>query len=39
MLSENGKPAEPFAAVAATLEDFYFTTVNGFAARVGEADG
>jgi len=28
MLSENGKPAEPFAAVTATLEDFYFTTVN-----------
>jgi ABC-2 type transport system ATP-binding protein len=27
-LSENGKPAEPFVAVTATLEDFYFTTVN-----------
>lgn len=39
MLSENGKPAELFTAVNATLEDFYFTTVNGFAARVGEADG
>ena len=28
MLSENGRPAEPFTAVAATLEDFYFTVVN-----------
>ena len=28
MLSENGKPAELFTAVNATLEDFYFTTVN-----------
>lgn len=28
MLSENGRPAPPFAAVAATLEDFYFTVVN-----------
>lgn len=28
MLSENGRPAEPFAAVTATLEDFYFTVVN-----------
>jgi ABC-2 type transport system ATP-binding protein len=28
MLSENGKPAEPFAPVTATLEDFYFTVVN-----------
>jgi ABC-2 type transport system ATP-binding protein len=28
VLSENGKPAEPFASVTATLEDFYFTTVN-----------
>src|ERR1044071_9220453 len=27
MLSENGKPAELFTAVNATLEDFYFTTV------------
>src|ERR1041385_6525639 len=28
VLSENGKPAEPFASVTATLEDFYFTVVN-----------
>lgn len=28
MLSENGKPAEPFTPVTATLEDFYFTVVN-----------
>jgi ABC-type multidrug transport system ATPase subunit len=28
MLSENGKPAEAFTAVTATLEDFYFTVVN-----------
>jgi ABC-type multidrug transport system ATPase subunit len=28
MLSENGRPAEPFTAVTATLEDFYFTVVN-----------
>ena len=28
MLSENGKPADAFAAVAATLEDFYFLVVN-----------
>jgi ABC-type multidrug transport system ATPase subunit len=28
MLSENGKPAEPFTAVTATLEDYYFTVVN-----------
>src|SRR6185436_11669094 len=28
LLSENGKPAEPFAPVTATLEDFYFTVVN-----------
>jgi len=28
MISENGRPAEPFVAVTATLEDFYFTTVN-----------
>ena len=28
MLSKNGKPAEPFVAVAATLEDHYFITVN-----------
>ena len=28
MLSENGRPGEPFTAVAATLEDFYFTVVN-----------
>jgi hypothetical protein len=28
MLSENGKPPERFVAVTATLEDFYFTTVN-----------
>ena len=28
ILSEDGKPAEPFTAVAATLEDFYFTVVN-----------
>jgi len=28
MLSENGKPAEHFVAATATLEDFYFTTVN-----------
>jgi len=28
MLSENGKPAGLFTAVNATLEDFYFTTVN-----------
>ena len=28
MLSENGKPANPFVPVAATLEDYYFTVVN-----------
>jgi ABC-2 type transport system ATP-binding protein len=28
MLSENGKPAEPFIPVTATLEDHYFITVN-----------
>jgi hypothetical protein len=28
MLSKNGRPAETFAAVNATLEDFYFTVVN-----------
>jgi ABC-2 type transport system ATP-binding protein len=28
MLSENGKPAEPFVPVAATLEDHYFIAVN-----------
>ena len=28
MLSENGKPAEPFMAVTATLEDYYFIVVN-----------
>ena len=28
MLSDNGRPAEPFTPVTATLEDFYFTTVN-----------
>jgi ABC-type multidrug transport system ATPase subunit len=28
LLSENGKPAGPFVAASATLEDFYFTTVN-----------
>jgi ABC-2 type transport system ATP-binding protein len=28
LLSENGKPDEPFAPVSATLEDFYFTVVN-----------
>jgi ABC-type multidrug transport system ATPase subunit len=28
MLSENGKPAEPFVAVPATLEDHYFIVVN-----------
>ena len=28
MLSENGKPAELFQAVTATLEDYYFTVVN-----------
>ena len=28
MLSENGKPGEPFTTVTATLEDFYFTVVN-----------
>jgi len=28
MLSENGKPAEPFVAVTATLEDHYFIVVN-----------
>jgi ABC-2 type transport system ATP-binding protein len=28
MLSENGKPAESFAAVTATLEDHYFIVVN-----------
>lgn len=28
MLSENGKPSEPFTRVNATLEDFYFTVVN-----------
>jgi ABC-type multidrug transport system ATPase subunit len=27
-LSENGKPADSFKAVTATLEDFYFTVVN-----------
>jgi ABC-type multidrug transport system ATPase subunit len=28
MLSKNGKPAEPFVAVNATLEDHYFIVVN-----------
>jgi ABC-2 type transport system ATP-binding protein len=28
MLSKNGKPQEPFTAVAATLEDYYFIVVN-----------
>src|SRR5690349_14826368 len=28
MLSENGKPAESFMAVTATLEDYYFIVVN-----------
>jgi ABC-type multidrug transport system ATPase subunit len=28
MLSENGKPAEPFVAVTGTLEDHYFIVVN-----------
>lgn len=28
MFTENGKPAEPFTAVSATLEDCYFTVVN-----------
>ena len=28
MLSQNGKPAEPFVAVTATLEDHYFIVVN-----------
>jgi len=28
MFSENGRPAEPFIAVVATLEDYYFTVVN-----------
>ena len=28
MLSENGKPADPFVAVTATLEDHYFIVVN-----------
>ena len=28
ILSEDGKPAEPFTAVVATLEDFYFTVGN-----------
>jgi ABC-2 type transport system ATP-binding protein len=28
MLSENGKPAEPFVPVTATLEDHYFLVVN-----------
>ena len=28
MLSKNGKPAEPFVSVNATLEDHYFITVN-----------
>lgn len=28
MLSENGKPAEPFVPVSATLEDHYFIAVN-----------
>jgi ABC-type multidrug transport system ATPase subunit len=28
MLSKNGKPAEPFVAVTATLEDYYFVVVN-----------
>ena len=28
MLSKNGKPAEPFVAVTATLEDHYFIVVN-----------
>ncbi len=27
MFSENGKPAEPFTAVIASLEDYYFTVV------------
>jgi hypothetical protein len=28
MLSENGKPAEPFVPVTPTLEDHYFIVVN-----------
>ena len=28
MLSKNGRPGEPFTPATATLEDFYFTTVN-----------
>ena len=28
MLSKNGKPADPFVAVTATLEDYYFIVVN-----------
>jgi hypothetical protein len=28
MLSENGKPAEPFVPATATLEDHYFIAVN-----------
>jgi len=28
MLSENGRPSEPFTPVTATLEDYYFTVVN-----------
>ena len=28
VVSENGKPAEPFAPVTATLEDYYFIVVN-----------
>jgi ABC-type multidrug transport system ATPase subunit len=28
MFSENGRPAESFTAVVATLEDYYFTVVN-----------
>lgn len=28
MFSENGRPAEPFTSVSATLEDYYFTVVN-----------
>jgi ABC-type multidrug transport system ATPase subunit len=37
MLSENGKPAEPFTAVTATLEDFYFTVVNQTSSGAGGA--
>jgi hypothetical protein len=28
VFSENGRPADPFVPVTATLEDYYFTVVN-----------